>query len=64
MEMGSDRDTLSWLIDRFRIDKHKIRQILVDETLVKIDGLKYWLWLAYEPNLNVCLLFHLSRERT
>jgi transposase-like protein len=40
--------------DRFRrIDKHnnKIRQIIfvvivVDETLVKIDGLEYWLWVG------------------
>ena len=54
------------MADRFRIDKHKIRQILlfVDETLVKIDGLEYWLWVAYEPNLDVCLMMHLSRERT
>jgi putative transposase len=50
--------------DRFRIDKHKIRQIFVDETLVKIDGMEYWLWVAYEPNLDVCLMMHLSRERT
>jgi putative transposase len=55
----------AFLADRFRIDKHKIRQILfVDETLVKIDGLEYWLWVAYEPNLDVCLMMHLSRERT
>jgi putative transposase len=54
----------AFLADRFRIDKHKIRQIFVDETLVKIDGLEYWLWVAYEPNLDVCLMMHLSRERT
>ncbi|HEY7573098.1 MAG TPA: DDE-type integrase/transposase/recombinase [Nitrososphaeraceae archaeon] len=49
---------------RFTIDKHKIRQILiVDETLVKIDGLEHWLWIAYEPNMNVCLMMHLSRVR-
>src|ERR1043165_3002340 len=55
----------AYLDDRFRIDRHKIRQILfVDETLVKIDGLEYWLWIAYEPNMNVCLMVHLSRERT
>ena len=36
----------------------------VDETLLKIDGQDYWLWLAYEPNLNTCLMMHLSRERT
>jgi putative transposase len=54
----------AFLADRFRINKHKIRQIFVDETLVKIDGLEYWLWVAYEPNLDVCLMMHLSRERT
>jgi hypothetical protein len=36
MEMGSE---IGFLADRFRIDKHKIKQIFVDETLVKIDGL-------------------------
>src|SRR5918996_2972177 len=23
-----------------------------------------WLWIAYEPNQNKCLMLHLSRERT
>jgi putative transposase len=33
--------------------------------LLKIDGQDYWLWIAYdEPNLNTCLMMHLSRERT
>ena len=36
----------------------------VDETLVQIEGKDYWLWVAYEPALNMCLLMHLSRERT
>ena len=30
----------AFLADRFRIDRHKIRQIIVDEILVKIDGLE------------------------
>lgn len=56
----------AFLADRFRIDRHKVRQILfvVDETRVKINGMEYWLWVAYEPNLDVCLMMHLSRERT
>ncbi|HET7284700.1 MAG TPA: hypothetical protein VFI70_08435 [Nitrososphaeraceae archaeon] len=54
----------AFLADRFEIDRHKVRHIFVDETLVKIDGLEYWLWIAYEPNLDVCLMMHLSRERT
>src|SRR5215472_7284613 len=54
----------AFLADRFGTDRRKVRQIFVDETLVKIDGLEYWLWVAYEPNLEVCLMMHLSRERT
>jgi putative transposase len=50
--------------DRFRIDRRQVRQIFVDETLLKVDGHEYWLWIAYEPNQNVCLMMHLSRERT
>ena len=54
----------AFLADRFRIDRRKVKQIFVDETLVKVDGLEYWLWVAYEPSLDVCLMMHLSRERT
>lgn len=54
----------AFMADKFKIDRHKVRQIFVDETLVKIDGMEYWLWVAYEPNLEVCLMMHLSRERT
>ena len=32
--------------------------------LLKIGGHDFWLWIAYEPNLNRCLMMHLSRERT
>ena len=57
----------SILADRFVvIGKRKVQKIFVDETLLKIiNGQHYWLWLAYEPNLHVCLLFYLSTtERT
>lgn len=50
--------------DRFRTDKRLVKEIFVDETLLQIDGCDYWLWIAYEPNLDVCLMMHLSRERT
>lgn len=50
--------------DRFRIDKRQIKKVFVDETLLKIDGQEYWLWIAYEPTMNKCLAMHLSRERT
>lgn len=50
--------------NRFRIDRRQVKQIFVDETLLKVDGNEYWLWIAYEPSLDVCLMMHLSRERT
>jgi transposase-like protein len=37
------------LIDRFVTPRHLVREIFVDETLLKIDGQDYWLWIAYEP---------------
>ncbi|HET7390333.1 MAG TPA: hypothetical protein VFJ51_05875 [Nitrososphaeraceae archaeon] len=59
------RQRYAFLAGRFRIiDRSKIRQIFVDKTL-KIDGLEYWLWIAYEPNLDGCLMMmHLPRKRT
>jgi putative transposase len=55
----------SSVADRFvGTNRHLVKRIFVDETLLQIDGQNYWLWIAYEPNLNVCLMMHLSRERT
>jgi len=54
----------SKLADRFNINKHLVKEILVDETMLKINGQDYWLWLAYEPNIRSCLMLHISRERT
>jgi transposase-like protein len=51
------------LTDRFVIGRRRIKEIFVDETLLKVHGQNYWLWLAYEPNLHVCLLFHLCLEK-
>ncbi len=53
----------SGLADRFRIDKHSVKRIFVDETLIKIEGQNYWLGVAYEPTLSACLLMHPARER-
>ena len=33
--------------DHFRIYKHGVKEIFVDETLIQIDGKDYWLWIAY-----------------
>ncbi|MGI8834493.1 MAG: hypothetical protein ACR2IS_17885, partial [Nitrososphaeraceae archaeon] len=53
----------SILAERFVVGKRKAHDIFVDETLLKINGRDYWLWIAYEPNLHICLMFHLSREK-
>jgi transposase-like protein len=45
-------------------NRHLVKEIFVDETLLRIDGQDYWLWIDYEPNLKACLMLHLSRERT
>jgi putative transposase len=50
--------------DRFVVEKCKVKRIFVDETLLRVDGQDYWLWIAYEPTLNRCLMMNLSRERT
>jgi putative transposase len=50
--------------DCIRISKGQVNEIFVDETLLQIDGIDYWLWIAYEPSLNKCIMMHLSRERT
>jgi transposase-like protein len=54
----------SKLADRFKVNRHLVKEILVDETLLKVNGQAYWLWIAYEPNTKSCLMIHLSRERT
>jgi putative transposase len=37
----------------------------VDEKLLHIDAQNYWLWIAYEPGINTCLMkMHLSKEKT
>jgi len=55
----------SGLVDRISLrNKPTVKKIFVDETLLQIDGQDYWLWIAYEPNVNKCLMMHISRERT
>ncbi len=56
----------SRVADRFQIDRRslRVRRIFVDETLISIGGREYWLWIAYEPSLDRCLMMHLSVERT
>ncbi len=40
-----------------RIKIHAVKKIVfAEETLLKVDGIEYWLWIAYEPKLNSCLM--------
>ena len=52
------------IVEWFSINKSQVKVIFVDETLIQIDGQDYWLWIAYEHNMDLCLMMHLSRERT
>ncbi|MFQ6134399.1 MAG: DDE-type integrase/transposase/recombinase [Nitrososphaerales archaeon] len=54
----------AYLADRFGVDRCAVKHIFVDETLIRVKGREYWLWIAYEPSLDRCLLMHLSVERT
>jgi putative transposase len=46
-----------------QVDRRRVRRIFVDETLIKVKGREYWLWIAYEPELDRCLMMRLSVER-
>jgi hypothetical protein len=38
--------------------------IFVEETLLQIDDKDYWwLWIAYELALNICLMMHIYLEK-
>jgi transposase-like protein len=37
--------------------------IFVDETLIQIDCKDYWPWIAYEPNMDLCLTVHIYQEK-
>jgi hypothetical protein len=63
--MGTE--VFSNIADRFVIAKCRVKEIFVDETLLKkINGQDYWLWITYdEPNLHmpVCYsIYHLEKE--
>lgn len=56
---------MAYLADRFDVvDRCAVKHIFVDETLIRVRGREYWLWIAYEPSLDRCLMMHLSLERT
>ncbi|MFL6349928.1 MAG: hypothetical protein ACJ72X_16765, partial [Nitrososphaeraceae archaeon] len=67
--MEMDTKKYSEYADKFKVDRNLVKEIFVDETLVKIDGQNYWLWIAYdddEPNIYIraCYFIYISRERT
>jgi hypothetical protein len=44
LEIDGFRKKYSSLTDRFEIDdRHAVKEIFVDETLLQIDGQNYWL---------------------
>jgi hypothetical protein len=38
------------IIDRFKVNRYLVKEMLVYETMLKIDNRDYWLWIGYEPN--------------
>ena len=46
--------------DHFRIYKHSVKEIFVDETLIQIDGKDYWLWTQKNSSFNIA--FHDSHS--
>ncbi len=38
--------------------------LLIYSRQTNVQSRDYWLWIAYEPDINTCLMMHLSRERT
>jgi transposase-like protein len=51
------------VVDRFRVNKKQVKMIFVDETLIQIDGMDYWLWIAYEPDMDLCLMMHIYNRK-
>jgi putative transposase len=55
---------LAPVCDRFDVDRRKVRQVFVDETMVKIRGREAWVWVAYEPALRAFLWFRVSYNQS
>lgn len=49
----------------FQTNKRTVKEIfIVDEMLLWIDGQDFWLWIAHEPHLNICLMMLIYQEKT
>jgi hypothetical protein len=46
------------IVEWFSINKSQVKVIFVDETLIHSDRWSgfYWLWIGYEPNMDLCLM--------
>ena len=36
---------------------------MIDESMITVNGKRYWLWIAYEPYINKYLLMDISKDR-
>ncbi|MGB9659999.1 MAG: DDE-type integrase/transposase/recombinase [Nitrososphaerales archaeon] len=54
----------SSMADRFRVERGKVKCILVDETSAKIKGVEAWVWVAVEPYLKCFLGFYVTWSRS
>ena len=53
------------IVEWFSINKSQVKVIFVDETLIHSDRWSgfYWLWIAYEPNMDLCLMMYTYQEK-
>ncbi len=55
---------LAPICDRFDVDRRLVRNIFVDETMIRIKGRQAWVWVAYEPALRAFLGFRVSYNQS
>ncbi len=48
LEIGSEIS--AYAETEIQCKRRMVKEIFVDETLLKLDRQEYWLWIAYEPN--------------
>jgi len=53
-------DINEFVVDR---DKKRIRCIMIDESMITVNGRRYWL-CYYEPYIKKYLLMDISKDRT
>jgi transposase-like protein len=58
-----DAEETCYIVEGFRINKSQVKVIFVDETLLKINGQDYWLWITYKSNIDLCLMMYTYQEK-